>query len=453
MPQDGADGSVSRRTFVSLAGATVAVAVLPGCTTRTPAAQRVIVVGAGMAGLAAARRLRDAGHHVTVLEARGRLGGRILTDDSLGVPIDLGASWIHGDQGNPIADLAEKVGAETVPTDWDSLAVYGPDGPIPAGDIKEADAAWREVSDELEDLHADAGLNDSLADGLIDVAGRRALADPLARWTIDSYVTSDYGADPADMSLRYFEQDEAFAGDDLIFPGGYRPLIRALARGTSVRLREQVRAIAHDQDGVTVTTDRGAYTADRAIVTAPLGVLRAGAIAFDPPLPQAKTAAIQRLRMGFLDKVVLRFPAPFWPRDVEVFGMVGDQPIPHFINALVFTGEPILIGLIGGSAAREREKLSDAVILRDARAALASSFGVDVPEPNGALITRWAQDRLTYGSYSYPAVGSRPGDRDVLASAVGGRIHFAGEATHVDYFATVHGAYLSGLRAADEVIG
>lgn len=448
---DGANRPLSRRAVVGLAGATVAVAMLPGCARATP--QRVIVVGAGIAGLAAARRLRAAGHRVTVLEARGRIGGRILTDDSLGVPIDLGASWIHGDQGNPIVDLAESVGAQIVPTDWESLAVYGPQGAIAAGAIEDADEAWGQVSSELEDLQADAGLNDSLADGLVDVAGRRALADPLARWTIDSYVTSDYGADPAELSLRYFNEDEVFDGDDLIFPGGYRPLIQKLASGTSVKLREHVRAITQDANGVTVTTDGRAYTADRVIVTVPLGVLRAGGIAFEPPLPAAKTAAIQRLRMGCLDKVVLRFGEPFWPRDVEVFGMVGDQPIPRFVNALVFTGEPILIGLIGGSAARQREKLADAVIVREVRAALSSAFDVDVPEPTGALITRWSQDRLAYGSYSYPAVGSTPADREALASAVGGRIHFAGEATHGEYFATVHGAYLSGLRAADEVTG
>lgn len=433
------------------AGAAVVAASVPGCSTR--AAQRVIVVGAGVAGLAAARRLRQAGHRVTILEARGRLGGRVVTSDAVGVPIDLGAAWIHGDDGNPLTKLAEEAGARTVPTDWDSLAVYGPDGVIDAEAVDDADAAWESVSGELEDLQDGAGVKESLLDGLVDVAGRRALADPLARWTIDSYVTSDYGADPSDLSLRYFNQDEAFDGDDLIFPRGYRPLIQTLADGTPVKLRQRVRAIARDKGGVTVTTDDRAHTADHVIVTVPLGVLRANAIAFDPPLPPATTNAIQRLRMGCLNKVVLRFPRVFWPREVEVFGLVGDQPIPHFVNALTFTGEPILIGLIGGRSARERERLSDAVTIREARAALASSFGVEVPEPSGALITRWSHDQLAYGSYSYPATGSTPADREALASSIGGRIHFAGEATHVDYFATVHGAYLSGLRAADEIIG
>lgn len=445
------DGSISRRTFVGVAGATVAAAMLPGCS--SPASQRVVVVGAGIAGLAAARRLREAGHRVTVLEARGRLGGRIRTDDSLGVPIDLGASWMHGDDGNPIVALAKEAGVRTVPTDWDSLALFGRDGPVPAVDIDQADAEWQGVTERLEEIKGDADRQDSLEPALRRIIDRRTLNDPLARWTIDSYVTSDYAADPADLSLRYFNEDEVFDGDDLIFPEGYRPLVRTLADGTKVALRQEVRKITHGPAGVRVATDRGQYAADRVIVTVPLGVLRAGAIAFDPPLPDATNRSIRRLRMGVLDKVVLKFAQPFWPRDVEVFGLVGDQPIPHFLNGLAFTDEPILIGLVGGRLAREREALSNTATVRDVRASLATCLDVDVPQPTGVLITRWARDRWAYGSYSYPAVGSTPADREVLASTVGDRIHFAGEATHVDYFGSVHGAYLSGVRAADEVIG
>lgn len=444
------DRPLSRRDFVRFAGVTAAAAAVPGCTLGP--GERVIVVGAGIAGLVAARQLREAGYRVTVVEARSRMGGRIFTDDSLGAPIDLGASWIHGDRDNPITELAGQAGASTVATNWDSLSLYATDGKVPRADAAKAENDWDRLAGQLEDLQGDAGDNDSVEDGLLELVTKRDLEKPLPKWILDAYITADYGADPRDLSLRYFGQDEAFEGDDLILPGGYRQLVRLLADGTTVKLRQRVQAIAHSSDGVTVSTDRRDFTGDRVVVTVPLGVLRGGSISFDPPLPDEKRESIQRLGMGCLNKVALRFDQPFWPRDVQLFGMVGDQPIPNFLNAMTFTGSPILVGFVGGALARKRERLSDAATVAQARAALAASFQVDVPEPTGALITRWNRDPFAHGSYSYPTVGSSPRDRENLAASVDDRVFFAGEATSVDYFATVHGAYLSGLRAADDLI-
>ena len=112
----------------------------------------------------------------------------------------------------------------------------------------------------------------------------------------------------------------------------------------------------------------------------------------------------------------------------------------------------MLIGLLGGSAARERERLSDEDTIADVIEALSVAFETDVPEPTGKLITRWARDPFARGSYSYPAVDSTPEDRTVLAEPVGGRVYFAGEATNSDYFGTVHGAFLSGQDEAARLI-
>jgi polyamine oxidase len=269
---------------------------------------------------------------------------------------------------------------------------------------------------------------------------------------VSSYVVADYAADPDELSLRLYGADESFDGDDLLFPGGYTQLVRTLADGTTVKLRQRVTSVAHASDGVTVTTDRGAFEADRVIVTVPLGVLRNEDVEFDPPLPAKKVQAIERLGMGVVNKVVLAFDEPSWPEDTNVFGLVGDQPLTHLINGLPFTEQPVLIGLLGGSAARERERLSDENTTADVIEALSVAFDTEVPEPTGTLITRWARDPFARGSYSYPAVDSTPEDRTVLAEPVGGRVYFAGEATNSDYFGTVHGAFLSGQDEAARLI-
>lgn len=444
------EGTLSRRQFVRLAGAVAAASVLPACSWGV--GEKVIVIGAGMSGLAAARRLLESGYRVTVLEARERIGGRIYTDDSLGAPIDLGAAWIHGSEKNPITELAAEAGAFSVATDWDSLALYSDAGPVSAASADAADASWARLAGQLEDIRGDADRNESLEEGLLELVRRRHLNSPLTKWILDSYVTADYGAEPRDLSLRYFGEDEEFDGDDLLLPGGFRQLIQVLVQGTTVKRRQRVTSVTYDENGVTVTTDRDEFKADRVIVTLPLGVLKAGAVTFDPPLPDGKQESIRRLGVGNLDKVALKFDKPFWPTDVQTFGLVGKQPVPHFVNAFVFSGAPILVGLRGGSRAYKREKLSDATTVSQLRDSLAATFQTDVPDPVGALITRWGRDPFSHGAYSFPAVGSTPDDRDELSASVRERVFFAGEATSREYFATVHGAYLSGLRAADEVM-
>jgi monoamine oxidase len=332
------------------------------------------------------------------------------------------------------------------------LQLYSTHGPVNRSSAAGAEAMWDRLAGQLEDIRGDAGRDESLEAGLLELVRRRTLNKPLSKWILDSYVTSDYGAEPSELSLRYFGEDEEFRGDDLLLPGGFRQLIRVVAEGTTVKRRQKVTSIAYGDGEITVTTDRDEFTADRVIVTLPLGVLKTGSVTFDPPLPVEKQRSIRRVGVGNLDKVALKFDKPFWPTDVQLFGMVGNQPIPRFLNAFVFSGAPILVGLRAGPFAYGRERLSDATTVSQVQASLAAMFQTDVPEPVGALITRWGRDPFAHGAYSFPAVGSSPDDRDQLAASVDDRVFFAGEATSREYFATVHGAYLSGLRAAKELM-
>ncbi len=397
-----------------------------------------------MSGLAAARRLADAGMDVTVLEARDRIGGRTWTDTSLGVPIDLGAAWIHGPENNPLTELADQAGARRVETDFDRPVVFQGGRELSADVVQTTLKRWQEITKELAPLSEDAGEDQSVANGLAEVAD---MNDPLIQWAVASEIVGEYAADPDELSLKWLGNEGEFGGGDLILPGGYQQLAQHLARGLTIKLGAEVSKVIHSGSGVRLETTQGAVDADRVIITIPLGVLKAGTIAFDPPLPEEKQAAIERLGFGLLDKVALKFDQPFWP-DADVIGLVGsDQPVSMLINGETFADAPLLVGLRGGREARERESLTD----QDAVAQVVTAL--NAPNPTGSLVTRWAADPFARGSYSFIAVGSSPDDMDTLAEPVGERLLFAGEATDPEFFATVHGAYLSGMREADRILG
>lgn len=435
---------LTRRVFTLGAGGFAAATMLPGCGGGRDAGEHIVVVGAGIAGLAAARRLADEGLRVTVLEARERIGGRVWTDTSLGVPIDLGAAWIHGTDGNPIVALAAEAGVKTVETDFYNVVLYDAGGTVDAEGVQAAFGAWDEIAAEIQALSEQAGDNASLADGLAEVAD---LDDPLIAWNVRSSVVAEYAADPGELSLAWFGSEGEFDGPDLILPGGYGQLAQHLSRGLSIQQGTEVTRITDDGAGVHVETSTGTVSADRVIVTVPLGVLKAGTIAFDPPLPEPKRRAIERLGFGLLDKVVLAFAEPFWPESPDLIGLVGrEQPLADLVNGLSFAGIPLLVGLRGGDAARSREALSDRDAVGEVVAAL------DAPEPTGSLVTRWAADPYARGSYTFLAVGSSPADLRTLAEPVSERLGFAGEATHEEFFATVHGAYMTGIREAERIL-
>ena len=420
------------------------------------------MVGAGIAGLTAARMLAYEGIEVVVLEGRDRVGGRIHTVDLAGATVDLGGAWIVGDSRNPVSQLVDGLGLTTDGHDvtpwmfWDDVAGR----PL---DLAEATAA----ADQAEALTGPLGWlsrrqgQDVNAQQVIDRFMASKRFDPAlerhVRFMVEQlYFELEYAGPTTEFAVDRFNQDEWFGPDYHLVDGGFGPLIDWMAEGLDVRLGQRVERVGHDEDQAWVTTAGGeTLTADRVIVTVPLGVLASGSIRFEPELPAAKREALARLDMGNLEKVLLRFDERFWGNDERgVWCFIGAErgEFPMCIDLSFHAGAPTLLLFHGGQRVRDiLDQRSDAELVSEALAVLERLFGARPPQPIASLVTRWNSDPFTLGAYSYPSVGSSEEDHVRLAEPMGDRILFAGEGTMPGYFGTVHGAMMSGMREGERL--
>jgi monoamine oxidase len=331
-----------------------------------PGGGTIAVIGAGAAGLAATATLRQH-HRVVVLEARDRIGGRIWTDRSLGYPVELGAGWIHGPVDNPLVPLAEIAGVETVEMDWDSVSVQPADAR--SGDSLGGDLLGIALH-EAETVRSDDPDDRDLGSVIAEVGRRRrwsdAQRDALARAAVTE-IDHEFGAGPAELSARFWDEGVAPAGGDLLVIGGFDRVLEPLSEGLDIRLRTPVREVHWSDTAVRVLLDTDELSADAVVLTAPASLLRAGIPRLIPEPPEPWSTALEALGSGLLDKVVLGFEHAFWS-DEWVLRWRGQDPgvLAERVNLHAAAGRPAVVGFNAAGVARLWERRSDERIAEDA---------------------------------------------------------------------------------------
>jgi polyamine oxidase len=486
----------TRRELFRLAAAAGAGSLLAGPLTRTAFAaetaeyddgndeipgglagdpERVIIVGAGWAGLTLANALRNAGVEYVLLEGRARIGGRARTVDIGGVPIDLGCSWIHEPGGNPMARFADQSGVsrDNADIELDVATFRGYDGF--AGrevTLPEKVAAFAHAvnfgDNQASSISAELGPKASVFDGAQVYLDRQDLQGNgrrYAEFVIQLIAESGDNYEWQRISLDYWANyDDPYEGvGQGEFPvGGYRRLIQSMAGDTRVRLRHRVHAIERHRRGVVVHCTAGGdrphhrrLHASHVVVTVPLGVLKAGSIAFDERLPKRKRRAIRRTGFGAFEKVAMVFDEAFWSDATHTHMLFISEhspfELPLWIDLNEISGYPGIVALNGGRAGRLLHALGPDERLALTLTRMREILGRDIPAPVDWKTTDWQGNRFTRGAYSTILVGSTLAELDVLAAPVGGRVLFAGEATH-HRLGYADGALSSGIREAKRLL-
>ena len=408
----------------------------------------VLVIGAGCAGIAAARALAARGRSCVVLEGGARVGGRAFTEvESLGLPFDHGASWLHQAADNPLTPLARALDVPLLDHDGlreRRLFAFG----------RFATTAERRAFAAAEDgfwTAIEAAAQDGAPDRPASAAAPRGGVwdATVAHWEGAQICAAELSR----MSLHDFAAT-ALDGPNLITRIGVGGLVARLAEGLPIRLGARVERLRWGARGVSAEGAFGSVAAKAAIVTVSTGVLAAGSIAFDPPLPEATQAAIHDLPLGLLTKIAFRADHPDAPR-LPPFASLrraverdGDRPMSWIARLF---GDPVMTAFCGGAQAWEMVG-DPAQAEACARTEAAGIFGARAAAAlGGAKVTRWAEDPLFRGAYSHAVPGAQAARATLATPLADGRLCFAGEACHPRFAATVAGAWLSGEEAARAV--
>ena len=414
--------------------------------------KKIYIIGAGIAGLAAANYLKKNGHEVILLEARNYIGGRIKTDHSLNIPFPCGAAFVHGNKNDLIYKLIQHYQPELYDFQNASVSIFDDQPSLHLlSNLENSRNQFEQFLNKSKQQSHNLKKDISLLDSINQLIKKQQIAtDKTISWDL-KYLSLFTGVEAEFLSAKHWDQMGELGGDHLLL-SSYEILIKSLAENQVVLKNTIVTDVNYNQNHVLIKTCNDTFKADAVVVTVPLGVLQSNKIQFHPSLPIKKQSSIQSLKMGQLNKIGLLFPKQFWPKDAVIgYNSCDPDDIPLFFNYSYFLNKPVLLGAISGKHAIWIETDGPTAFKSQTMKTLRKLFGNNIPEPLKFITTSWITDPYSLGSYSYIPIGASGEDFDVLAETIANKVFFAGEATYRSCHSTVQGAYLSGIREAKKI--
>ena len=405
----------------------------------------VAVIGAGAAGLAAAKALAAQGISFVLLEASHRIGGRAHTEyPPDGAPFDLGCHWMHSASINPFVPIADEYSVR-----YEKRDHYGPEARYFRGGQWLSEPDLGSLAEESE--AAEAAITKAWSEGL-----DKSVADVTERngeWTsvLDYYTALDSSVDPDEVSIgdvvSYEDTDENWPVVD-----GYGQLVERWGSDVPVSLNTVVSVIHWDNTEIRLETTRGDVRAKQVIITVSTGVLSSGALRFNPELPEAKQSAIAALQLGNYNHVRFWIDRQLFPTDAPERVLVEvdrDSPILLYLRPYGFD---CVTGIVAGRYADWLERSGPVVSAEVVKEALSNVFGHDILRHiKGDRQSAWRGNPFVRGAYSSASPGQFY-QRVALGESVADRLFFAGEATSLNHFSTCHGAMMSGERVVQNIL-
>ncbi|MEM9705977.1 MAG: NAD(P)/FAD-dependent oxidoreductase [Pseudomonadota bacterium] len=450
----------TRRDFLLAGSAAAATLNLSSCerpNVALPRGARIVVIGAGFAGIGAAGRLQDAGYLVELIEASERIGGRAHSVPLGDFPADLGANWLRV-SNNELMPIAEEMNLVSAKSNMQTSA-FLKDGVI---EIMDASRVEGNVEQALAGPYVRYQAARMLGRRPRARSARELLepvfaADPTFECTGARLIAGIYAADLKDLSgdiLIGGGADASQSADELIEPtvvGGMQALAEALAKPLKPVFGEQARRIKRTDAGVSITTNRRTINADAVIVTTSIGVLKNQGIVFEPGLPKRHKEVLDAMDMGSFAKLWIRYPEAIWSFETDVVGMCGTDEIHGVFDFSKSHDQPVILAYAAGDQGRVLEAMSDEDARTLVHETLKTRLGIALPEPTGFAKNSWSENPLVGGAYMYPNTQYRADDNLRLRAPIADRILLAGEAL-AENFGYVDTAWSDGRRAADLLI-